>query len=152
MSFFLIALLALEKRPDIKQNTTGITIKWNKSDKTESLNEAILYDVECFSCEDEEDKICKLTCGSVTFSPGKENLNITSVFVTNLQPGKGYIFRVYPKNSLNKRIPRDQWNFLETRIFVPNSFSKKFCSCFISCISHAKTLIIFLLHPSSRLK
>ncbi len=141
----------MNKRPDIERNTTGVTMKWNKPDKTESLNEAILYDVECFSCKDKEDKICNLTCGSVTFNPGKENLNTTSVFVTNLQPGKKYIFRVYPKNGLNERIPRDKWNFSETEKFVQKPISKKFCSCFISCINHTKKLIL-LSHPSLRLK
>jgi hypothetical protein len=115
----------MDNRPDIERNTTGITIKWNKPDKTESLDEVISYDVECFSCEDKEGKICNLTCGSIIFSPGNENLNTTSVVVTNLQPDKNYIFRVYPKNSLNERIPRDKWNFLETEKFIRKSFSKK---------------------------
>ncbi|CAB4014881.1 ephrin type-A receptor 5 isoform X5, partial [Paramuricea clavata] len=111
----------LKERPMIEINKTSahITITWSKPDTTESLNEMISYDVECFLCEE---KICKSPCSTnVMFIPSNDDLHSTFVVVTKLQPGRTYVFRVYPKNILNKRIPKDKWNFLETEHFTHQS-------------------------------
>ena len=108
----------LDKNPEIEENTTGLIIKWTKPNQTESLNETILYDVECFLCKDKNAKTCKFPCEDVAFNPGQKDLTSISVVVTKLQPGKSYIFRVYPKNSLNDMIPKDDWKFLRTKLFT----------------------------------
>ena len=121
---FRIALLALKDKPVYKVNKTRVTIKWNEPDKTESLNESIFYDVECFLCKE---KICNLTCGNVKFNPGNDNINTTLVVVTELTAGKSYKVRVYPKNNLNENILKNKWKFMETEQFtVYQSPSKNF--------------------------
>ena len=103
---------------------TSVTIKWNEPDKTESLNESIFYDVECFLCKE---SICNLTCGNLKFNPGNENISTTLVVVRELTAGKSYKFRVYPKNNLNENILKNKWTFMETEQFtVQPSPSKNF--------------------------
>ena len=96
-------------------NKTSVTIKWNEPDKTESLNESIFYDVECFLCKENK---CNLTCGNVRFNPGDKNIGTTIVVVRELTAGKTYKFRVYPKNNLNKYILQNQWKYMETEQFI----------------------------------
>jgi hypothetical protein len=133
-----LGLPKLKERPMVETNKTStlVIIRWSKPDTTESLNEMISYDVECFLCEE---KICSSPCSTnVMFNPPNDDLHSTFVVVTKLQPGRTYVFRVYPKNSLNKRIPKDKWNFLETEYFTYQPSSKKFCFClFLVVISHA---------------
>ena len=116
-------MLVLKDKPLDEVNKTSATIKWNEPDKTESLNESIFYDVECFSCKE---KICNLTCGNVIFSPGNKDIKTTFVVVRKLTAGTSYKFRVYPKNSLNKNILKSQWKFMETKQFTYQSPSKNF--------------------------
>ena len=141
MSFAFTAPLVLNKIPQIKNNTASVTIKWTKPNQTESLDETIVYDVECFLCKDKNAKTCELSCKNATFNPGQKDLVSTSVVVTKLQPGESYIFRVYPKNSLNDMIPKEDWKFLETELFTyQQQSSKKFSNSFqllfsICCIN-----------------
>jgi hypothetical protein len=134
----LAAPLVLNERPEIDDNKTSVTIKWTKADPTGSLDEAIKYDVECFSCKNKNRKICELSCKNVVFNPGQKNLVSTSVVVTNLQPGESYIFRVYPKNSLNDVIPKEEWKFSDTEIFIHQQ-SKNLL--FISSIIHVSAML-----------
>ncbi|XP_028394329.1 ephrin type-B receptor 3-like [Dendronephthya gigantea] len=113
------APLVLNKAPTIKYNKTVniLTVSWIEPSKTESLDEAIFYDVKCVLCNE----ICNETCKNVVFNPRSYNLSDTLVAVTGLQPDKKYIFRVFPKNSLNEQISRDKWNFKETNDFIFSS-------------------------------
>ena len=120
---FLVALLALKTKPTLQFNNTRVTINWSEPDKTESLNESITYDIGCFLCKK---NICNLTCGDVMIKPGRENIGATSVVIMKLQPDKSYQFRVYPKNSLNKKISENQWKYMETEQFTYQSPSKNF--------------------------
>ena len=113
--FNCIALLRLKDEPVYEVNKSSVTIKWSEPDKTQSLSEPIFYDVECFLCKE---KICSPTCENVIFSPGNKNIKTTFVVVTKLTTGKTYLFRVYPKNSLNKYILKNQWKYMETGQFT----------------------------------
>ena len=126
---FCLALLKLTKRPKhICNKTSEVTITWNMPEKTQSLDDAIFFDVECFSCME---KTCT-RCKNVNFSPGSKNLSATSIIATNLQPDKTYKFRVYPRNEMNDEalIPKNEWKYNETKPFSCQS-SMSFCTSFI---------------------
>ena len=139
MSFVFTAPLVLNQT-QIQENTTSVTIKWTKPNPAESLDETIFYDVECFLCKDKNVKTtCNISCKNVAFSPGQKDLVVTSVMVTKLQPGQSYIFRVYPRNSLNDMIPKRDWKFYETKLFTyqQQKPGKKFVHVINIGFSHA---------------
>lgn len=128
-----LAPLSLKERPTIKYNKTeySLTISWSIPSKTESLDEAIFYDVKCVLCNDI--KICNQTCKNVIFNPRSHNLSDPLLVVTGLQSDETYVFRVFPKNSLNERISKDKWYFKETNHFtVPSSSKSRKIPQFIS--------------------
>jgi hypothetical protein len=115
--FIFIALLTLEGNSVVI--TFSVTLAWSEPKKiNDSLDEEIFYDVECFSCNQ---KTCNKSCTNERYHPGMQDLNQTSVVVSNLKPLECYMFRIYPRNSLNNVVPKEKWNFLETsRVCIPN--------------------------------
>ena len=125
---FCLALLKLNEKPRHKCGKTEVNITWNKPKKSQSLDEAIFFDVECFLCKE---KTCTM-CKNVNFSPRSKRLLGTSVRATNLQPDETYKFRVYPRNGMNDEtlIPKEKWKYNETKLFSCQS-SMSFCTSFI---------------------
>ena len=99
----------LNEKPTTRRIAYGVEVSWTKPNN--SLNETILYNVECFICNQ---SICNISCTNETYDPSSKNLSLTSVTVSNLIPGDRYVFRVYARNSLNNNVPKVEWGFHET--------------------------------------
>ena len=89
----------------------SMIISWEAASRNNSLDEEILYDVECFSCEKMK---CNTSCREEQYDPGQNDLNQTTIVVSNLDSFGCYIFRIYPRNTLNNVIPKEKWKFYET--------------------------------------
>ena len=66
------------------------------------------------SCSFCDGKHCNRTCSKEKYHPNQYNITQTFVKVSGLKPGGKYVFKVYPKNSLNKKYAKEKWNFTET--------------------------------------
>ncbi len=107
-----------EGKPATITEENGITLLWSEPKKDDSLDEEIFYGVECFSCSQ---NMCNKSCNNERYHPGLQDLNETSVVVSNLKDLGCFIFRIYPRNSLNHVVLKEKWNFLETsRVCIPN--------------------------------
>ena len=93
MIVLLVALLMPEGKPATITEENGVTLLWSEPKKNDNLDEEIFYDVECFSCGQ---KTCNKSCSNKRYHPGTQDLNQTSVVVSNLKPLECYIFRIYP--------------------------------------------------------
>ena len=54
----------------------------------------------------------------------------TSVVVSNLKPGFKYVFRVYPKNSVNEQVVKEKWNFTAMEYFAVKTIGKMMFACY----------------------
>ena len=121
-SLFQLGLLILDERPKFNMSSpSNITITWTKPKKDTGLHETVRYDVECYSCEK---SVCNRPCFGAKYDPRKHNLTRTSVVVSNLKPGFKYVFRVYPKNSVNEQVVKEKWNFRAMEYFVVKTIGK----------------------------
>ena len=111
MSIYFInpALPIISEKPTTRHIAYGVELSWTKPNN--SLNETILYNVECLMCNQ---SICNISCANETYDPSSKNLSQTSVTVSNLIAGNRYVFRVYARNSLNDNVPKDKWGYIET--------------------------------------
>ena len=81
----------------------SVNISWNVP-VSNGLNEPTWYDVECYICENVS--LCERNCNP----PGSNNLTQTYFVFSNVEAGQTYLFKIYPKNSLNDKIDKSRWN------------------------------------------
>ena len=115
----------MDKKPKVEDTSDGsVNITWNKPNSNGGLNETIMYDVECYFCEE---NLCNKLCIGKIYSPSQYNLTGTSVVISDLYNGL-YIVRVYPKNSLNELVRKEKWNFTTTKQFAIHLAGKTYFS------------------------
>ena len=120
--FLLIGLVKVKLDLNIRQiGGDTVNVTWIAPNGVGFLTEAFKYDIKCYLCTD---NACNETCNNVKYTPRQNNLTQTFVKVSNLQPGSKYVFRVYPKNSLNQVVGREKWNFTQSEPYDVDSTSK----------------------------
>ena len=121
----------MDERPKFNiSSTSNITITWSKLKTDTGLQETVTYDVECYSCEK---SVCNRPCFGAKYDPRKHNLTRTSVVVSNLKPGFKYVFRIYPKNSVNGQVIKEKWNCTAMEYFAVKTIGKMMHACY-SCL------------------
>ena len=127
-SLFQLGLLILDERPKFDMSSpSNIIITWSKPKTDTGLHETVRYDVECYSCEK---SVCNRPYFGAKYDPRKHNLTRTSVVVSNLKPGFKYVFRVYPKNSVNEQVVKEKWNFTAMEYFAVKTIGKMMFACY----------------------
>ena len=112
------APIKLDNKPKVEQANDGsnsVNLTWLPPVNNSGLKETIFYDIFCYVCNQSN---CNKSCADVTYNPKQYNLTGTHAVVSGLVHGQTYEFRIYPKNSLNKVVPRDEWNFTATKPFI----------------------------------
>ena len=74
-------------------------------------DESLRYDITCSFCDG---KHCDGVCNEEKYNPGQYNITQTFVNVSDLKPGRRYVFKVHAKNSLSKKYGKEKWNFTKT--------------------------------------
>jgi hypothetical protein len=136
---YLSALIKIESKPTVDKqlnDDNSVNITWSPPvNKSGIRNEVIVYDILCYICIE---SVCK-SCEDLTYIPNQYNVTRTSVRVSGLVPGQSYKFRIFPKNNLNYRIQKKDWNFIESE---PYTFQSKgnilFVVLFMYYFTHIK--------------
>ena len=97
----------------VKDSKNSINITWLPPSNNSGINETIFYDIQCLICAVES--VCNKSCTDLQYAPSRNNITQTSVLVYNLVGGQMYEFRIFPKNSLNRAIPRSEWKYIAKR-------------------------------------
>ncbi|XP_028394326.1 ephrin type-B receptor 2-like [Dendronephthya gigantea] len=111
------APIKLDEEPIVKvinDRSNRVNITWVPPVNNSGVIETVFYDIFCFVCNK---TICNKSCAELTYTPKQYNLTETHTVVSGLVEGMTYEFRIYPKNSLNKVIPRDKWTFVASKPF-----------------------------------
>ncbi len=112
-----LALLKIENKPIVKQvegSSNSVNITWLSPANNSGFHEVILYDIQCNICVE---SVCNKSCTDLLYDPSQYNVTRTWVRVSGLVDGPTYQFRVFPKNSLNRVVPRERWTFAERKLF-----------------------------------
>ncbi|CAB4026082.1 ephrin type-B receptor 1 isoform X4, partial [Paramuricea clavata] len=116
------APIKIESKPTFHNvsDVNSVNITWSPPvNKSGIPNEVIFYDILCYICIE---SVCNKSCEDLTYIPNQYNVTRTSVRVSGLVSGQSYKFRIFPKNKLNYRIPKEDWNFIESE---PYTFQSK---------------------------
>ena len=129
---YLSAPIKIESKPTVDKqlnDDNSVNITWSPPvNKSGIPNEVIFYDILCYTCID---SVCNKSCEDLTYIPNQYNVTRTSVRVSGLVPGQSYKFRIFPKNNLNYRIPKEDWNFIESE---PYTFQSTGNNLFFCCV------------------
>ncbi len=117
MLMYFLALLKFENKPIVRHvegSSNSANITWLPPANNSGFDEVILYDIQCNICVE---SVCSKNCADLLYTPGRYNITRTWVRVSGLVNGQTYQFRVFPKNSLNRVLPRERWTFAESKLF-----------------------------------
>ena len=115
----------------VEGSSNSVNITWLPPVNNSDINGAIVYDIQCYICVDVDFKSCKKSCKDLSYSPSQYDVTKTSVRVSGLVHGQTYQFKIFPKNSLNKVIPKEQWKFVKSDPYPFKSEGNIFCLCII---------------------
>ena len=91
-----------------KQSHKTISLSWKAPEDDGGLPQTLKYDVDC-------GVDCKLI-----FTPRKKDLTNTQVTISDLIPGKQYIFKVFSKNKISEQFGNGSYKFENQRFTLPN--------------------------------
>ncbi len=134
MIVYLSAPIQIKNPPMVKPvegSSNSVNITWLPPVNNSDINGAIVYDIQCYICVDGEAKRCSKSCKDLSYSPSQYNVTKTCVRVSGLVHGQTYQFKIFPKNSLNKVIPKEQWKFVKSDPYPFKSEGNIFCLCII---------------------
>ncbi len=115
---YFLALLKVENKPIVKQvegSSNSVNITWLPPVNNSGFDDVILYEIQCNTCLE---FVCNKSCTDLLYTPSQSNITRTWVRVFGLVNGQTYQFRIFPKNSLNRIVPRDSWTFAESKPFL----------------------------------
>ena len=118
MLMYFLALLNVKNIPIVKQvegSSDSVNITWLPPANNNRFDEVILYDIQCNICVE---SVCNKSCTDLSYDPSQYNITRTWVRVSGLvNNDQIYQFRIFPKNSLNRVVPRDRWTFAASKPF-----------------------------------
>ena len=124
-SFTFAGLIQVNLKLKCESEGTSVNITWHEPER-QLTDESLRYDIRCSFCDG---KHCNGTCSEEKYHPGQYNITQTFVKISDLKPGGSYVFKVYPKDSLNKKYAKEKWNFTKIKCNVIMAPGKSSMEC-----------------------
>ena len=113
-----IKILVKPEVKEIKGSRNSVNITWLPP-LNNSINESVVYEIKCNSCAT---NVGNKPCARLSYHPSQVNVTKTYVRVSNLIYDQCYQFGIVAKNSLNRLVSKDKWDFVSSD---PYAFQSK---------------------------